>query len=147
MQLTLATEYAVRCVLHLAGATAGTVVARREIAQARAIPAPFLAKLAQRLAHAGLIRIQAGARGGYALCRPASRITLLAVVEAADGELVLQPCAAKPQVCPNSPACAAHHVWAKARRQLRATLANVTFAQLAAQEKPPTRTRKSSWTC
>jgi DNA-binding IscR family transcriptional regulator len=38
--------------------------------------------------------------------------------------------------------CAAHRVWSEARRQLRATLAGVTFAELAAQEGPLTNKRR-----
>ena len=84
MEITRATEYAVRCILHLALEPADRVVPRREIAAAREIPEHFLGKIAQRLARAGVIRILQGARGGYQLAVPAERLTLLAVVEAAD---------------------------------------------------------------
>jgi Rrf2 family protein len=136
MEITRATEYAVRCVLHLALEPADRVVPRREIAAAREIPEHFLGKIAQRLARAGVIRILQGARGGYQLAVPAERLTLLAVVEAAEGDLVLNKCVMHAKTCPRTCVCAAHRVWAKARQQLRATLADVTFADLAAQEGP-----------
>jgi Rrf2 family protein len=136
MQITRATEYAVRCALHLALEPPQRVVPRREIASARDIPEQFLGKIAQRLARAGIIRIHQGARGGYELVIPASRLTLLAVVEAAEGDLVLNTCVMHPRTCARTCVCAAHRVWSEARRQLRATLAGVTFAELAAQEGP-----------
>ena len=136
MQITQSTEYAVRCALHLALLPAGRVVPRREIAGARAIPGPFLAKIAQRLARAGLIRIHQGARGGYELLVPACRLTLLQVVEAAEGDLTLNTCVLHPRTCTRTRVCGAHRVWAEARTQLRATLAGVTFAELAAHEGP-----------
>ena len=136
MQITRATEYAVRCALHLALEPKGIVVPRREIASAREIPGQFLGKIAQRLSRVGIIRIHQGARGGYELLVPASRLTLLAVVEAAEGDLVLNTCVMHPRSCGRTCVCAAHRVWAEARRQLRATLAGVTFAELAAQEGP-----------
>ena len=136
MEITRATEYAVRCVLHLALEPADRVVPRREIAAAREIPDEFLGKIAQRLARAGLIRILQGARGGYQLSIPAGKITLLDVVEAAEGDLGLNTCVMHAKACSRTCVCAAHRVWAEARRQLRATLGGVTFADLAAQEGP-----------
>ena len=136
MEITRATEYAVRCVLHLALEPADRVVPRREIAAAREIPEHFLGKIAQRLARAGIIRIFQGARGGYQLSAAADKITLLAVVEAAEGDLGLNTCVMHANACSRTCVCAAHRVWAEARRQLRATLGGVSFAELAAQEGP-----------
>jgi Rrf2 family protein len=134
MEITRATEYAVRCVLHLALESPDRIVPRREIAAARGIPEHFLGKIAQRLARAGIIRIHQGARGGYALVIPAGRLTLLEVVEAGEGNLSLNKCALHPRSCSLSGFCSVHRVWSEARRQLRATLGGVTFADLAAQE-------------
>jgi len=136
MEITRATEYAVRCVLHLALEQGDRVVPRREIAAAREIPEQFLGKIAQRLSRAGIIRIFQGARGGYQLAVAADKITLLAVVEAAEGDLGLNTCVMHANACSRTCVCAAHRVWAEARRQLRATLGGVTFAELAAQEGP-----------
>lgn len=136
MEITRATEYAVRCVLHLALEPQERVVPRREIAAAREIPEQFLGKIAQRLARAGIIRILQGARGGYQLVQPPGQLTLLAVVEAAEGPLELNTCVLHPRACSRTCVCAAHRVWSAARRQLRGTLAAVTFAELAAQEGP-----------
>jgi Rrf2 family protein len=136
MEITRATEYAVRCILHLALEPPARVVPRREIAAAREIPEQFLGKIAQRLARAGIIRILQGARGGYQLALPADAVTLLAVVEAAEGDLMLNTCVMHAKTCSRTCVCAAHRVWAKARRQLRETLGGVSFAELAAQEGP-----------
>ena len=136
MEITRAAEYAVRCALHLALEPPERVVPRREIARAREVPEQFLGKIAQRLARAGIIRIHQGARGGYELTTPPDRLTLLEVVEAAEGSIVLNKCVLHPKTCSRTCVCAAHRVWSEARRQLRATLAGVTFATLAAEEGP-----------
>lgn len=136
MEITRATEYAVRCVLHLSLEPPDRVVPRREIARAREIPEQFLGKIAQRLARSGIIRIHQGARGGYELVVPPERLTLLEVVEAGEGPLSLNKCVMHPKSCQRTGVCAAHRVWFKARAQLRATLAEVSFAQLAADEGP-----------
>src|SRR5512133_1288594 len=102
MEITRATEYAVRCVLHLALEPAGRVVPRREIAAAREIPEQFLGKIAQRLARADILRIHQGARGGYELAVPAGELTLLRVVEAAEGSLILNKCVMNAKSCSRS---------------------------------------------
>ena len=58
------------------------------------------------------------------------------MVEAAEGDLGLNTCVMHAKACSRTCVCAAHRVWAEARRQLRATLGGVTFADLAAQEGP-----------
>jgi Rrf2 family protein len=54
--------------------TAATIVDRQ------CLPADFLDQLLGRLRRAGLVRSVRGARGGYALARPAATITLADIV-------------------------------------------------------------------
>ncbi|MEN8134087.1 MAG: Rrf2 family transcriptional regulator [Thermodesulfobacteriota bacterium] len=130
MKLTRAGEYAVRCVLYLASQGQGALVSRRLIADYFDIPASFLAKIAQQLAKVGLIDIRQGAKGGYVLLKNPADITMLEVVEAIIGEIALNDCVTSSDTCRNSNNCAVNRVWTKARNQLRATLAEVTFIDL-----------------
>lgn len=130
MMLTKAGEYAVRCMVFLAGKGELDVVPRREIAEAMDIPGPFLAKIAQDLSRAGLIQIVQGARGGHRLLKPASRITLLDVIEAVEGEIFLNECLCRPESCGRSGHCGVHNVWKEAREGLRRTLGGATLDQL-----------------
>ncbi len=57
----------------------------RELAEAAGVPAPFLAQVLKRLAHAGLLRSKRGRTGGFVLGRPSSEITVADVVLALDG--------------------------------------------------------------
>jgi Rrf2 family transcriptional regulator, iron-sulfur cluster assembly transcription factor len=134
MRLTRGGEYAIRCILYLSCLGGDRVASRREVALAMDIPSPFLGKLAQDLARAGFISILQGAQGGYKLRRPAEEITLLEVVEAVEGEIPLNDCLMRPENCGRSSLCSVHRVWDKARRRLRETLAEATFAQLAGEE-------------
>ena len=133
MRLTRAGEYAVRCVLYLSKKGKGVLVSRKEIADNAVIPAHFLAKIAQDLAKAGIIEIRQGSQGGFGLLMEPKEITLLLVVETMIGEIFLNDCVVRPDSCQVSPSCAVHNVWMQARDQLRATLRNVTFAQLLEQ--------------
>ncbi len=134
MRLTRAGEYAIRCVLYLAMHRDRPVITRKEIAEAMDIPSQFLGKVAQHLARAGVIAIRQGALGGYELTRRPEDITLLALVEAIDGEIYLNDCIHRPETCDRQKLCAVHDIWDKARRQLRDTLGGTTLAELAAKE-------------
>ena len=130
LRLTRAGEYAVRSVLYLASQGQGVVCNRKKIADAMDIPTQFLAKIAQQLAHAGLIEIVQGSKGGLRLVKSPEKVSLLDVVEAVIGEIFLNDCLLKPESCNRRNACAAHMVWQKARKQLRETLRDATFAKL-----------------
>lgn len=134
MRLTRQGEYAVRCILYLSARKIGKVVSRREIAAAMEIPEMFLGKIAQELARFGFIEIVQGAKGGYRLLMAPDKITLLDVVESAIGEIFLNDCVMNPASCRRSPFCSIHMVWEKARKQLRDTLREETFASLLSRE-------------
>lgn len=73
-------EYALRVVVFLASID-GTPATTRQIAAATRVPEGYLAKLLQTLSRAGLVRSQRGLHGGSVLTRPASKISVLDVVE------------------------------------------------------------------
>src|SRR5437660_12787408 len=79
-------DYALRAVIELAASADGPVKGER-IAQAQQIPLKFLENILGDLKHAGLVRSQRGAEGGYWLARPAEEITLADVIRAVEGPL------------------------------------------------------------
>lgn len=133
MKITMAAEYAVRCTLYLARRGRDVLVSRQEIADQTRTPGKFLAKIAQDLAKADIITIKQGAKGGYSLHRDPKDITMLAVVEAIIGEITLNECTVRPAVCHASLDCSANLVWQRARQQVRDTLRQATFADLASR--------------
>ena len=139
--LTKAGEYAVRCMLYLSTTAGQGVVFRKDISKAMSIPGPFLAKIAQDLARAGLIQIVQGARGGYRLLRDPEDVSLLEVIEAVEGEIFLNECLFRPDSCRRSGFCGVHQVWQSARDGLRRTL-DVSLAQLCRVESSALRTQE-----
>jgi Rrf2 family protein len=128
------TDYAARIILHLALQSPTQRVTAQEIAHHRLIPPSLVRRLVTRLATAGLLATTRGIEGGIALARPAAQISLLDVVEAIEGPLVLNTCTEEPQFCPLMATCTVHEAWVRARRMLEAELRAVTFDQLARQE-------------
>ena len=73
MRVSAKADYAVRAMIVLAAAQAGTPVKGDAIASAQKIPLPFLENILAELRHHGLVHSQRGADGGYWLARPAAR--------------------------------------------------------------------------
>ena len=134
MKITRAGEYAVRCVLCLARHGRDVLVSKKEIATQYEIPGQFLAKIAQKLSKAGIIRIRQGAHGGYLLAKDPEAITLLEVVETIIGQISLNECVTSSEICRASTNCAVNRIWVKACNQLRATLSEVNFRTLMEEE-------------
>lgn len=136
MQITRQADYAVRAVLYLAEQDVNTRVATSEIGRAQHIPVTFLAKIVAQLAAAGILRSTRGAHGGVALGRPADEISLLEIVEAIDGPLLLNECVADPSACHVGAGCVVHQVWCQAQAELVERLAQTSFAQMARRPLP-----------
>ncbi|MDZ7267681.1 MAG: Rrf2 family transcriptional regulator [candidate division KSB1 bacterium] len=131
LHLTMTGEYAVRAMLHLASQPLGAVIPIREISRAWDIPGTFLRKIVQLLTKAGLLLSQRGISGGVSLAKPAEQISLLEVIEAAEGRMVLNTCLLQPGACPRDRWCAVHLVWQEAQRSVEKVLRAYSLAGLA----------------
>src|ERR671938_1876954 len=78
-------DYAVRAAVELAAAQDEKPVKAERIANAQQIPLNFLENILGELRHAGIVRSQRGAEGGYWLARRPSDITVADVVRAVEG--------------------------------------------------------------
>lgn len=135
MQITKQADYAVRAVTFLARLGADHRAATSTIAQEQQIPPSFLAKIVSQLTVAGLLTTARGARGGVSLARPPKDISLLEVVEAIDGPIMLNECVGDSSVCPFSEDCPIHPVWCEAQYELVQKLKNTTFDKVANGKK------------
>ena len=115
MQITRATDYAVRVMIHLAGLPPGSSVRQSELSKTTDVSGHFLSKVLQQLVRSRLIRSQRGSGGGYALAVPPSSVSLLDVVEAIEGPVRLNQCIEEGPSCERKVWCPAHQVWAEAR--------------------------------
>jgi Rrf2 family protein len=87
MKPSAATHYAVRALAHLAAHEGVALVASHDLARVTGAPEKYLLKALNLLVRARLLHSLKGPHGGYRLARPAKAITLLEIVEAADGPL------------------------------------------------------------
>lgn len=117
MQITRQADYAVRAIMYLAQLGLDEKAATSQIAEEQDIPLSFLAKIIAQLSVAGLLQTMRGARGGVTLARPPEEITLLEVVEAIDGPIMLNECVHNGYDCPLS-SCPMRKVWGEAQADL-----------------------------
>lgn len=130
MQITRQADYAVRAVLYLARLGSEQRAATSQVAQEQRIPPSFLAKIISQLSIAGLLHTSRGARGGVTLAREPKDISLLEVVEAIDGPILLNECVGGDGTCSFEEECPLRPVWCEAQGELIARLRGTTFAQL-----------------
>ncbi len=123
-------DYGVRAMLDVAVQSPENRSIVSEIAERQRIPAYFLAKIVPKLARAGLLHTSLGASGGVTLGMPAHEITLLQIIEAIDGPLMLNLCSLDPKGCECSGDCPALDVWCRAQAQLNQTLSQTRLGDL-----------------
>jgi Rrf2 family protein len=92
MNFRKGTRYALYAAMEMARSTQGTPVTATQVAARYHIPSTVLAKTFQRLVRAGLAAGTRGFRGGYALTRPATAVTVLEIIEAFEPPGSLQQC-------------------------------------------------------
>jgi Rrf2 family protein len=131
MQITRQADYAVRAMVYLAQLGPEQRASTSQIAQEKQIPPSFLAKIVSQLSVAGLLQTSRGARGGVSLARSAEDISLLDVVEAIDGPILLNDCVGNNSSCSFGDSCPMKPVWCDAQQELVSRLDNTNFAQFA----------------
>jgi Rrf2 family protein len=107
--------------------------ATNQIALEKSIPPSFLAKIVSQLSVAGLLQTSRGARGGVSLAKPPEEITLLDVVEAIDGPILLNECVGEGSTCIFGSDCPMRPVWCDAQQELVERLSKTNFAQFVSK--------------
>ena len=128
MQITRQADYAVRAMVYLTQHPEKKA-ATGLIAKEKNIPPSFLAKIVSQLSVAGLLLTSRGAHGGVSLAKPPEAISILDVVEAIDGPILLNDCVSDASSCSLNDDCPLKPVWCDAQQMLVEHLSKSTFAQ------------------
>ncbi|MDE3202588.1 MAG: Rrf2 family transcriptional regulator [Acidobacteriota bacterium] len=135
MTLSRRGDYVMRAALSLARAFTEEPPRKiREVVADTEIPQSFASQILGDLVRSDLATSRAGRDGGYRLTRPPEQISVLEVVEAAEGHLRAQRCALGDGPCRWDQVCPLHETWTKATARVREVLATTTLAELAEQD-------------
>lgn len=128
-------DYSVRAMLVLARAFGDGRRKARQIAKTMGIPGAYLPQVMAPLVREHLVLATAGPDGGYELARPPDSITLLDVIEAAEGPLAREQCLLQGGPCDWEQVCPLHDVWSRANDALGHELRAATFKELAENDR------------
>ncbi len=135
MMYSRSVEYAFRALTYLARQPKGSQKLARQIARSERVPAFFLAKTLQQLARNGVLRSVKGPTGGFALDRPASKITMMEVIEVLDGTDTYDRCIVGLRECNDQVLCPVHDSFKLLRDRLKRYLSRTTVAQLVSESE------------
>ncbi len=128
-------SYAIHALIY-AAENPGTSAA----AMAAALKAPpaFLAKVLRKLGAASLLDSKAGRNGGVWLRIDPTKVSLLDVVEAMSGALIVDTCQTRPQCATQARKgyCRLNTAWVGLSLEIRATLGRVRLASLIDVPQP-----------
>lgn len=102
--------------------TLDTICSRRDL------PKQYLVKIFASLARAGLVTPVRGKNGGYMLSRDPAQISLLQIVEAVEGPIVLNYCQQEPSACEEH-SCPIRPIWNDLQGIIRDRLGEMTLSQ------------------
>lgn len=110
-------------------------VPSQEIANAMAVPYRFLGQVLYLLKLGGLTASDKGAKGGWTLTKKPSDISLLDIVEAVQGPIVMLPCLVEKPACSFAETCRPHAVWSSIQDNMRGHLEKTSLSSLARKAK------------
>jgi Rrf2 family protein len=136
MQISLGNkgDYSVRAIIALARVYPGRRKAR-QIAKVMDIPDRYLPQVMAPLVHRGIVMATAGPDGGYELARAPELVTLLDVIEAAEGPIAGDHCLLQGGPADWEHECPVHQTWKRAHTELARELGKTTFRQLAENDR------------
>lgn len=101
--ITRNTDYALRALCHLA--KQDKVLTAPELVRALGVPRPFMRKILQRLSREKILKSSKGQGGGFKLNKPAEEIYLMRIMRIFQGNVGLNGCFLKKDICPNKGRC------------------------------------------
>ena len=139
MEISRKTDYALRMLAALVSDPDG-IISVRTAAKENNIPYSFARSIQHDLALAGIVENSRGAAGGMRLAVDPRETTLLRLVEAVQGPIIVSGCATAldgTEPCPRRGTCHFTSVWCNAERMLRQLFSSVTLHELVVERRSP----------
>lgn len=139
MLITRETDYALRILRAL---SAGRFEKAAVLSEQELIPPQFIYKILKKLAHAKLVEVRAGNRGGCCMIADPTKVTLLDVIRAMGDRLLVNACNAPNYRCNwedvHHAHCQYHFALETLQHKIEQELRQTTLATLFAREQVET---------
>jgi Rrf2 family protein len=133
MRITTQGDYALRCLLSIAGQKETGPVPISRIVEEEGLPQDYIEQLLMKLRRRRLIRSVRGVNGGYFLARDTGLITIKDVLEAVEGEafevICSRPRSSKKGLC-HRESCVLKNVWQDLKILIENRLREITIKDL-----------------
>ncbi len=129
LRMSKLTDYGTLVLAQLA-ASEGRLASAHQVATDTHLSLPTVSKLLKSLVHAGLAVSKRGARGGYALSRPAEEISAAEILDALEGPVAITECSSAPGLCELESSCRVGGAWQSINVSIRRALRQVSLADL-----------------
>lgn len=131
LEITQRADLAVRALVALESAPSRSKSA--DLAEELGTTAGIVPQVMGPLVRAGWVGSVPGPGGGYELVRSLDTLTVLEVVELIDGPTDTGQCVVSERICNADEPCVLHVAWARARSELRASLAGLTLSTVGSE--------------
>ena len=135
MKLSTRSRYGLRAMLDLAQSFGDGPVLMNTMARNQELSPKYLHALLTTLKSAGLVRSLRGAKGGYTLARPPSKIKVSEVIQGLEGSLSIVDCVEDKILCKRSEHCITRDVWDELSKAIENVLENWTLEDLVLRKK------------
>lgn len=125
-------DYAVRAMISVGRHDGAGLRQARQISTEMHIPYKTLTLVLAGLVAEGLLVAKHGPNGGYRLARDPSDISVLDIVEAAEGPATFDHCVLRDGPCDWEQTCPVHDTWARTQDALINELASTSLAEIVA---------------
>ena len=124
-------EYTLRALIQACSDGTTSRFLAREVCREAGVPEPSTRKSFQTLVREGFLDAVRGPGGGYVLAKAPSRVSVLDIIRAVDGEETFEGCILGLPHCGTGNPCPLHASWAEMKERMQARLQSTTLQDLA----------------
>jgi len=135
MKISTKGRYGLRILLDLATHQKKGPVNLGDISKRQGISEKYLWQVINLAKSAGLITSARGPKGGYTVAKPANQITVLEIIAALEGPIILVDCLDKAENCDRHASCVTRDVWAKIEENMKKTMGTITLQDLVDKQE------------
>lgn len=136
MKISTKGRYGLKAVMEIARQQDKGLISMRDLSETTGISASYLEQLFKKLREAGILQSVRGAQGGYALAKPADKITAGEVLRPLEGSMAPTVCAQKDfKGCREYEFCIESYLYRRIRESIDDVIDAISLAEMLEIEK------------